>query len=85
MVGWRMEAVCRLCLEGFPMLPRSLVLATVAAMAILPMPLAAQTPAAQTDLSASVERQLPALTETYKHLHRNPELSRHEERTAALR
>jgi hippurate hydrolase len=26
---------------------------------------------------------LPALTETYKHLHRNPELSRHEEQTSA--
>ncbi len=28
-------------------------------------------------------RQLPALTETYKHLHRNPELSHHEEKTSA--
>jgi hippurate hydrolase len=27
---------------------------------------------------------LPALTETYKHLHRNPELSGHEEQTAAF-
>jgi hippurate hydrolase len=27
---------------------------------------------------------LPALTETYKHLHRNPELSRHEEQTSAF-
>jgi hippurate hydrolase len=27
---------------------------------------------------------LPALTETYKHLHRNPELSHHEEKTSAL-
>jgi hippurate hydrolase len=79
-----MEAVCRLCLEGFPMLPRSFVLVALAAMAVLQMPLAAQSPAAQTDLSASVERQLPALTETYKHLHRTPELSRHEEQTAAF-
>jgi len=39
---------------------------------------------APTDLAASVERQLPALTETYKHLHRNPELSHHEEKTSAL-
>jgi amidohydrolase len=36
------------------------------------------------DLAASVERQLPALTETYKHLHRSPELSRHEEQTSAF-
>jgi len=36
------------------------------------------------DLAASVDRQLPALTETYKQLHRNPELSHHEEKTSAL-
>ena len=48
------------------------------------LPLAAQTPATPSDLSNSVERQLPALIETYKHLHRNPELSRHEEQTSAL-
>jgi amidohydrolase len=39
---------------------------------------------AASDLAASVDRQLPALTETYKHLHRNPELSHHEEKTSAL-
>jgi hypothetical protein len=49
------------------------------AVAVVGLLLFAQSPAAQTDLAASVERQLPALTETYKHLHRNPELSRHEE------
>ena len=48
------------------------------------MLMVAQSAAAQTDLAASVERQLPALTETYKHLHRNPELSRHEEQTSAF-
>src|ERR1017187_7841094 len=63
------------------MFVRALFLAAVAAAA---MPLAAQSPAAQTDLTASAERQLPALTETYKHLHRNPELSGHEEQTAAF-
>jgi hippurate hydrolase len=47
-------------------------------------PLAAQSPATPSDLSNSVDRQLPALTETYKHLHRNPELSRHEEQTSAF-
>jgi len=55
----------------------------VAAMAAAALPLSAQNTAAQTDLAASVARQLPALTETYKHLHRNPELSRHEEKTSA--
>jgi amidohydrolase len=35
------------------------------------------------DLAASVEHELPALTETYKNLHRNPELSHHEEKTSA--
>ena len=48
------------------------------------LPLAAQTPATPSDLSNSVDRQLPTLTETYKHLHRNPELSRHEEQTSAF-
>lgn len=43
--------------------------------------LAAQAPS---DLKNSVEAQLPSLTETYKHLHRNPELSHHEEKTSAL-
>jgi amidohydrolase len=43
-------------------------------------PALAQVPS---DLSTSVQAQLPALTETYKHLHRNPELSHYEEKTAA--
>ena len=43
--------------------------------------LSAQSPS---DLGPSVDKQLPALTETYKHLHRNPELSHHEEKTSAL-
>jgi amidohydrolase len=42
--------------------------------------LKAQQPA---DLKASVEAQLPSLTETYKDFHRNPELSHHEEHTSA--
>jgi amidohydrolase len=41
---------------------------------------AAQQPA---PLSQSVEAQLPALVETYKDFHRNPELSHHEEHTSA--
>jgi amidohydrolase len=44
------------------------------------LPLAAQSPA---DLKSSAEAQLPALTQTYKQLHRNPELSHHEEKTSA--
>jgi amidohydrolase len=43
-------------------------------------PLCAQQPA---DLGSSADRQLPQLSETYKHLHRNPELSHHEEKTSA--
>ncbi|HEY1159570.1 MAG TPA: amidohydrolase [Terracidiphilus sp.] len=56
----------------------------ISAATALAIPLAAQNPAAPTDLSASAERQLPALTETYKHLHENPELSGHEVQTAAF-
>jgi hippurate hydrolase len=62
------------------MLLRALALFAAASGAL---PLTAQNTAPPADLAASVERQLPALTETYKHLHRNPELSRHEEQTAA--
>jgi amidohydrolase len=55
------------------------VFALVGAAAI-PLPLVAQDASA---LSNSVQRQLPSLTETYKHLHRNPELSHHEDKTSA--
>ncbi|WP_157439789.1 amidohydrolase [Terracidiphilus gabretensis] len=44
------------------------------------MPAMAQVPA---DLPSSVQGQLPSLIETYKHLHQNPELSHHEEKTSA--
>jgi len=40
--------------------------------------------ASSADLNAAAEKQLPALTETYKHLHENPELSGHEGKTAAF-
>jgi amidohydrolase len=36
------------------------------------------------DLHGQVSSQLPALVDTYKHLHSHPELSHHEEQTAAL-
>jgi amidohydrolase len=39
---------------------------------------------AQMDLASSATKQLPALTEIYKHLHENPELSGHEVQTAAF-
>jgi hippurate hydrolase len=53
-------------------IPAALLLASVA--------LTAQS----TDISASVQNQLPALTETYKVLHRNPELSHHDEKTSTF-
>jgi hippurate hydrolase len=56
----------------------------VSALAAMTLPLASQTPAIPSDLPASVARQLPGLTETYKHLHQSPELSRHEEQTSAF-
>jgi amidohydrolase len=52
----------------------------VPVLAAATLPLHAQ----NADLAASAERQLPALTETYKHLHRNPELSHQEEKTSAF-
>lgn len=36
------------------------------------------------DLKSSVQAQLPSLSDTYKHLHRNPELSHHEEKTSVF-
>lgn len=45
----------------------------------LAVPAMAQAPA---DLKQSVDAQLPALIETYKDFHRNPELSHHEEHTS---
>lgn len=47
------------------------------------LPLTAQSPASSLSLADSAKAQLPTLAETYKHLHRTPELSRHEEKTAA--
>jgi amidohydrolase len=54
----------------------------VAAVCLAASPLLAQNSGPAADLDASAERQLPALVDTYKHLHSNPELSRHEENTA---
>ena len=59
---------------------RPVVALTAITLAVLPA-IAQSTPS---DLAASAAKQLPSLTETYKHLHRNPELSHHEEKTSAL-
>ena len=53
----------------------------VACLTSAAMPVSAQD---STGLDASVALQLPALAETYKHLHLAPELSRHEEQTLAF-
>ena len=54
------------------------------AIAAVTLPLASQGQAPPADLGQSVEKDLPALTETYKHLHENPELSKEEVHTAAF-
>jgi amidohydrolase len=53
----------------------------LALLAALALPAAAQVPS---DLAQSAQSQLPALTAVYKHLHENPELSKHEEQTSAF-
>ena len=58
-----------------------MLLRTIALLAAAALPAAAQSSA---DLAASAESQLPALTAVYKHLHENPELSRHEQQTSAF-
>src|SRR5580692_8347889 len=63
-------------------LPLFLCRFAIAAAVAAALPLSAQN-SAPADLAASAQRQLPVLTATYKHLHRNPELSTHEEHTAA--
>ena len=54
-----------------------------ASLVLAVFPVAAQETAANSELAASARRQLPALSETYKRLHRTPELSHHEEKTSA--
>ena len=53
-------------------------------LAVASWSLAAQNSSSAADLKAAAEQQLPALTKTYKHLHENPELSKHEVQTAAF-
>jgi amidohydrolase len=64
-----------LCYAGHMFLRFAAFAAIAASSAI------AQTPS---DLAQSAQSQLPALTAVYKHLHENPELSRHEEQTSAF-
>jgi amidohydrolase len=61
---------------------RCIVTAVGITLAALPS-LGQSAPSSPSDLASSVKQQLPSLTETYKHLHRNPELSHHEEKTSA--
>ena len=58
----------------------------LAVFAAFALTAAAQAPAGQvpTGLAQSAQNQLPALTAVYKHLHENPELSKHEEQTSAF-
>jgi amidohydrolase len=63
------------------MFPRCVLAMALASAAF---PLIAQAPAPPANLAASAKQQLPALTEVYEHLHRHPELSRHEEKTSAF-
>lgn len=58
------------------MFSRGVVVVVVVALCA---PGIAQQPAG---LASSVEKQLPELTAIYKHIHENPELSRHEDKTA---
>jgi amidohydrolase len=53
----------------------------LAVLILIALPASAQS---TTDLAQSAQNQLPALTEIYKHLHENPELSRHEEKSSQL-
>jgi len=62
----------------------SLRCAALFVLAAAALPLASQGPSTAADLAQSAAQQLPALTETYKHLHENPELSKQEVHTAAF-
>src|SRR5215469_8668296 len=51
------------------------------AVLVSPLSIVAQS---SSGVGASIQSQLPTLSETYKHLHRSPELSHHEEKTSAF-
>ena len=73
--GFPASFLVRFQVGGFSVLIRFIALSAFAAAAL---PLPPQTLSSPADLAQSAERQLPALTETYKHLHENPELSKQE-------
>ena len=54
-----------------------------ALIAVLVAPAATLNAQTASDLESSSQAELPALTQTYLQLHRNPELSHHEEKTSA--
>ena len=58
----------------------SLRVSLAAGALLAALPVHAQT---ANGLASSVQAQMPTLSETYKQLHRNPELSHHEEKTSA--
>src|SRR4051812_44177959 len=51
---------------------------------LLPLTTAGAQSLAPDALKAQVDKQMPALTATYKQLHQHPELSHHEEQTSAF-
>jgi len=57
---------------------------TLLAICLAALAATAESTSSTTDLASSVDHQLPLLAETYKQLHRNPELSHHEEKTSAF-
>jgi len=57
---------------------------TLLAICFAALTATAESTSSTTDLASGVNHQLPSLAETYKHLHRNPELSHHEEKTSAF-
>jgi len=75
------QPFCTPMLRWLEMTPTFPIVVLALAAALQPgFPLPAQS---SSSLTTSVQAQLPALSETYKHLHRNPELSHHEEKTSA--
>lgn len=56
----------------------------VFALSVLSSGLSLSAYAQEASIAASAQRQLPILAETYKSLHRSPELSHHEEKTSAF-
>ncbi len=73
-------------MRPFLSLPSEVILVILRAFVLVAFSVAApiSLQAQDTALAASAEHQLPGLAETYQSLHRNPELSHHEEKTSAF-